>query len=78
MFQYVQRTNVFEIRPLDEAGEELLRTILDASAALWNEVTYDRRQLFFDNKSVWDATGHLDRYKHVLGYANAQQVLRKK
>ena len=73
----MQRTNVFEIRPLDEAGEELLRTILDASAALWNEVTYDRRQLFFDNKSVWDATGHLDRYKHVLGYANAQQVLRK-
>lgn len=73
----MQRTNVFEIRPLDEDGEEMLRTVLDASAALWNEVTYARRQLFFDDESVWDASGHLDRYKHVLGYANAQQVLRK-
>jgi putative transposase len=75
--QYVQRTNVFEVRPLDDEGEEMLRTILDASAALWNEVTYDRRQLFFSDESIWDATGHLDRYKHVLGYATAQQVLRK-
>ena len=73
----MQRTNVFTIRPLDDDGKEMLRTILDASAALWNEVTYDRRQLFFDGESVWDATGHLDRYKHVLGYAIAQQVLRK-
>ena len=73
----MQRTNVFEIRPLDGDGEEMLRTILDASAALWNEISYDRRQLFFDGESVWDVSGHLDRYKHVLGYANTQQVLRK-
>jgi len=77
VLHYVQRTNVFEIRPLDDDGGEILRTLLDASAALWNEITYDRRQLFFDGDNVWDAAGHLDRYKHVLGYANAQQLLRK-
>jgi putative transposase len=38
----MKRTNTFTVRPLTDTGEQLLRALLDASAALWNEVTYER------------------------------------
>jgi len=40
----VKRTNTFAVRPLFDADERLLRRLLDASASLWNELTYERRQ----------------------------------
>ncbi|ELY51611.1 transposase, IS605 OrfB family protein [Natronolimnohabitans innermongolicus JCM 12255] len=34
---------------------------MDASASLWNETNYARRQAFLNDESVWDAdTGKLE------------------
>ncbi|MCY4732631.1 transposase [Natronomonas gomsonensis] len=79
----MKRSNTFAVRPLSEDGEQLLRDLLDASAALWNEVNYERLLRYngedgFDG-DVWDAdTGRLEgQYKGVLGASNAQQMIRK-
>ncbi|WP_179234062.1 RNA-guided endonuclease InsQ/TnpB family protein [Halorubrum halodurans] len=73
----VRRTNTFAVRPLSEQDEELLRELLDASASLWNELNYERRQNFFDGDSVWDTADYRKQYVGVLGSATAQQVIRK-
>jgi putative transposase len=73
----VRRTNTFAVRPLSTQDEQLLRDLLDASASLWNELTYERRQNFFDGKSVWDTADYRKQYVGVLGSATAQQVIRK-
>jgi putative transposase len=79
----VKRTNTFAVRPLSDDGEHLLRDLLDASAALWNEVNYERLMRYNDEDGfegdVWDAdTGRLEgQYKGVLGASTAQQVIRK-
>jgi putative transposase len=80
----MKRTNTFAVRPLSDTGEQLLRDLLDASAALWNEVNYQRLMRYndedgFESEDVWDAdTGQLEgRYKGVLGASTAQQVIRK-
>ncbi|SEH66632.1 transposase [Halopenitus malekzadehii] len=79
----MKRTNTFAVRPLSATGERLLRDLLDASAALWNEVNYQRLMRYNDEDGfegdVWDAdTGRLEgRYKGVLGASTAQQVIRK-
>ncbi|WP_306059766.1 RNA-guided endonuclease InsQ/TnpB family protein [Natronococcus wangiae] len=80
----MKRTNMFTVRPLSEGGEHLLRDLLDASAALWNETNYERLMRYndedgYESEDVWDAeTGHLEgRYKGVLGASTAQQVIRK-
>ena len=76
----VRRTNTFAVRPLTTEDEQLLRDLLDASASLWNELTYERRQNFTDpniDKSVWDTEDYRKQYVGVLGSATAQQVIRK-
>jgi len=79
----MKRTNTFAVRPLFEKGEHLLRDLLDASAALWNEVNYQRLMRYNDEDDfdgdVWNAdTGRLEgQYKGVLGASTAQQVIRK-
>jgi len=77
----MKRTNSFEIVPQTDADKACLRRLLDASASLWNEVTYARRQRFADDRdgTVWDAdTGALEgRYKGVVGSATAQQMIGK-
>jgi putative transposase len=80
----MKRTNTFSVRPLSDTGEQLLRDLLDASAALWNETNYQRLMRYndedgFKDEGVWDAdTGRLEgRYKGVLGGSTAQQVIRK-
>ena len=65
------------MRPLSTQDEQLLRELLDASASLWNELTYDRRQQFFDGDSVWDTADYRRQYVGVLGSATARQVIRK-
>ncbi len=78
----MKRTNTFAVRPLSDDGEHLLRDLLDASAALWNEVNYQRLMRYNDEDGfegdVWDAdTGRLEgQYKGVLGASTAQQVIR--
>ena len=79
----MKRTNTFAVRPLSKKGARLLRDLLDASAALWNEINYQRLMRYNDNDGfegdVWDAdTGRLEgRYKSVLGASTAQQVIHK-
>jgi putative transposase len=77
MSTVVRRTNTFSLRPLSESDERLLRELLDASASLWNELNYERRQQFFDGESVWDTADYRKQYVDVLGSATAQQVIRK-
>lgn len=75
----MRRVNTFEVRPLRQSDQVLLFELLDASAALWNELTYARRQAFFDNQDIWQVNpdDYRSRYKGVLGSATAQQVIRK-
>ena len=73
----MRRTNTFAVRPLTDDGEQLLHEVLDASASLWNELNYERRQNFFDGDSVWDTLDYRKQYVGVLGSATAQQIIRK-
>lgn len=73
----LRRTNTFAVRPLTDADERLLRELLDASASLWNELNYERRQQLFAGDSVWDTADYRTQYVDVLGSATAQQVIRK-
>jgi len=73
----VRRTNTFAVRPLSTQDEQLLRDLLDASASLWNELNYERRQNFFEGETVWDTADYRKQYVGVLGSATAQQVIRK-
>ena len=80
----MKRTNTFAVRPLSNKGEQLLGDLLDASAALWNEVNYERLMRYndedgYEDEGLWDAdTGRLEgTYKAVLGASTAQQVIRK-
>ncbi|EMA36884.1 IS200/IS605 family transposon protein TnpB [Halococcus hamelinensis] len=73
----MRRTNTFEVVPMSEVDEELLRRVMDATASLWNELTYERRQNLFDGESVWDTEDYRMQYVGVLGSASAQQAIRK-
>ncbi|PSQ07084.1 IS200/IS605 family transposon protein TnpB [Halobacteriales archaeon QS_6_71_20] len=73
----MRRTNTFAVRPLSTKDEQLLHELLDASASLWNELNYERRQQFFDGESVWDTDDYRKQYVDILGSATAQQAIRK-
>ncbi|WP_282349557.1 RNA-guided endonuclease InsQ/TnpB family protein [Haloferax volcanii] len=73
----MRRTNTFVVRPRSEQDAELLHELLDASASLWNELIYERRQNYFDGDSVWDTADYRKQYVGVLGSATAQQLIRK-
>lgn len=75
----MRRTNTFDVRPRSKTDTELLHELLDASASLWNELTYERRQRLFGelSGSVWDAPRVHDYYKGILGSAAAKEVKRK-
>jgi len=79
----MKRTNTFTVRPLSDDDERVLRDLLDASAALWNEINYQRLMRYNDEDGfkgdVWDVdTGRLEgKYKGVLGASTAQQVIGK-
>lgn len=52
--------------------------MVNASVALWQELTYERRQALFDNQDVWviDADEYRVQYKRIFSSATAQQVMR--
>lgn len=72
----MRRTNTFVVVPRSEDEEVCLHRLLDASASLWNEFTFERRQWFFDGKEVWQDLDCGDRYKSVLGAATVQAIRR--
>ncbi len=73
----MKRTNEFKIKPQTDGQRAALFDLLDASAALWNELNYNRRQAFFDGEYVFHASNPSDRYKTVLSSSTAQQIPRK-
>jgi len=73
----MKRVNTFEVVPQTENDKECLRRLLDASASLWNELTYERRQNHFGDGDVWDTSEYQGRYNGVVGSAAVQQVTRK-
>jgi putative transposase len=74
----MKRTNTFDVIPQSTEDEELLRRLLDASAALWNEITHERRENYADSDSdVWDISEYRGRYGGVLGASTVQQIERK-
>jgi len=62
----MKRANTFEVVPQTENDKESLR-LLDASASLWNELTYERRQNYFGDGDVWDTSEYRGRYNGVVG-----------
>ncbi|PSQ08088.1 IS200/IS605 family transposon protein TnpB [Halobacteriales archaeon QS_6_71_20] len=74
----MKRTNTFDVVPQSEQDEELLRRLLDASAALWNEINYERRENYADpDADVWDISEYRGRYGGTLGASTVQQIERK-
>jgi putative transposase len=74
----MRRSNSFDVAPRTERDDELLRRLLDASASLWNQLNYERRQNLTDpeiDTSVWDTDDYRKRYVGVLGSATAQAVI---
>ncbi len=73
-----KRTNVVRLLP-NGFQERKLRKLADASARLFNEVNYERRQQFFRGEKV-DFQGtykkYYEKYKDMLG-VNAQEVIHK-
>ena len=74
-----QRTNEYTAQPSSERYRECLFEWLVAHAPLWNQITYRRRQAYFDNEDLWDAayTDLYDEYAPILGKPACQQVTRK-
>ncbi|GAA0668756.1 hypothetical protein GCM10009020_13260 [Natronoarchaeum mannanilyticum] len=73
----MKRVNTFDVVPQTENDKECLLRLLDASASLWNELTYERRQNYFGDSDVWDTSEYRGRYNGVVGSATIQQVTRK-
>ncbi|GAA0467557.1 transposase [Halococcus dombrowskii] len=75
----MKRSNTFDVAPRSSEDAELLHRVLDASASLWNALTYARRQNLADGESVWDVdvASIRGRYKGVLGSAAAKEMQRK-
>jgi len=74
----MKRANTFEVVPQSNEDEELLRRLLDASAALWNEINYERREHYEDpDGDVWDVSEYRGRYGGTLGASTVQQIERK-
>ena len=74
----MKRTNTFDVVPQSDEDEELLRRLLDASAALWNEINYERREYYADpDADVWEISEYRGRYGGTLGASTVQQIERK-
>mgnify|MGYP002762810970 CR=1 FL=1 len=75
-----QRTNTLAADPATERYQQCLFDWLAAHAPLWNQITYRRRQAYFDDAgNVWDVeyADLYDEYAPLLGKAACQQVARK-
>ena len=72
-----RRTNVVRLFP-NGAQERRLRRLADATAKLWNELNFERRQFFsgkgVDFRGTWSK--YYEKYKRMLG-VNAQAVMQK-
>lgn len=75
-----QRTNTYTAQSVSDRYKQAVFDWLAAHAPLWNQLTYRRRQQYFnEDGDVWDAdyTDLYDDYAPILGKAACQQVARK-
>lgn len=75
-----RRTNTYTAEPVSDRYRECLFDWLAAHAPFWNQLTYRRRQQYFDEDGdVWDAeyTNLFEKYVPLLGKATCQQIVRK-
>jgi len=72
----LRRINKFRLR-LSEEQEKVLLSLCEMSVVLWNKVNYKRRQSFFRGEIDWDSKEEYGEFKHVIGSATAQQIIRK-
>jgi putative transposase len=75
-----RRTNTYTAEPVTDRYRDCLFDWLAAHAPLWNQITYRRRQQYFDQDGdVWDAdyTDLYEQYAPLLGKATCQQLARK-
>ncbi|MHA2061698.1 MAG: helix-turn-helix domain-containing protein, partial [Candidatus Sifarchaeia archaeon] len=70
----MRRTNTFKLCPTKEQERELFRRA-DACARMWNQLTYKRRQSFFNHTMDWTSDEVYHHYKKVIGSASAQQLI---
>jgi putative transposase len=71
---------MYTAEPVSERYWQCLFDWLAAHAPLWNQLTYRRRQAYFDDDGdVWDVefTDLYDDYAPILGKATCQQLARK-
>lgn len=65
---------------LNKQTEAQLKALTSTASKLWNEITYERRQQFFQTKQV-DLKGtykkYYEKYKKLIGSATVQQILNK-
>jgi putative transposase len=45
----MKRPDTFAVRPLSDDDEQVLRDLLDGSAALWNEINHQRLMRYNDD-----------------------------
>jgi len=78
----LRRSNHFRLLPSEEE-EMALWTIGDGCAALYNELNYRRRSMWFthkartENKQYWDGGDLVARYASIIEASNAQQIQRR-
>jgi putative transposase len=70
----VRRTNTFKLSPTEEQEVELFNRA-DACACMWNQLTYQRRQSFFNGHMDWNTDEAYHHYKTLIGSASAQQLI---
>ena len=74
----MKRVNKFRLRP-NKGHENVLFSLCEMSAVLWNKLNYIRRQRLFEGRFDWkECVDELyNEFKRILGSATAQQIIRK-
>jgi putative transposase len=73
----MKRTNVFTLVPSFEQEKVMFKVALGC-AKLWNELTYQRRQAYFNYQPIeWYPKNLYQKYAPLVGSATAQQIINK-
>jgi putative transposase len=74
----MRRSNTFDIRPLSRRGRLALIELLDASAACFNEINYDRREAYFSARYDTDDHHTTSELKDIVQNAASQKEYRQR
>jgi len=74
---FMKRANTFALAPTRRQGKTLFEVALGC-AKLWNELTYRRRQAYFNYQPIeWYPKDLYGKYAPLIGSATAQQIINK-